>query len=571
MKNLELAQIFYQMAEFIEMDEISFRSRAYNKAARVLESMETDIEEVYKEGGLKGLKEISGIGQAIAEKIEEYLKTNKIKAYQQLKKQCPVDLEKLSAVEGLGARKIKVLYKELGIKNLKDLEKAAKAGKIGELEGFGSKSQANILQAIEFVKAGQDRFPLGLALPLSKQIVSQLKELPQVKKISSAGSLRRMKETIGDFDILITSAQPKKVMDFFVKMPGVVKVWAQGPTKSSVRLKAGLDCDLRVVKGESFGAALQYFTGSKDHNIVIRKIAKKKGLKLNEYGVFKGKKRIAGKNEKEVYQAIGLPYIEPELRTNTGEVEAALKSKLPRIIGYQDIKGDTHNHTDWSDGQASIESLAKAAKKMGYQYVVVTDHAGFLKIAHAMDEKRLLKQIIEIDKINKRLSGIRVIKGAEVDIKVDGTLAIKDEVLSKLDFVCGAVHSKFKMTRQDMTQRLVRAITNPHLDVLAHPTGRVLQRREEYPLDFDEILKAAKRTKTALEINANASRLDLRDAYIRQAVEAGVKMVIGTDVHPLLYMPMMELGIAQARRGWAGKKDILNTKSLTNFLKCFKK
>jgi len=569
MKNLELAQIFYQMAEFIEMDEISFRSRAYNKAARVLESMETDIEAIYDKGGVKELKKISGIGQAIAQKIEEYLKTGKIKTYQRLKKQCPVDLEKLTAVEGLGARKIKVLYKELGIKNLKDLEKAGKAGKIGKLEGFGEKSEQNILQAIEFVKAGQDRFSLGRALPIARQIIVKLEQLPQVGKISQAGSIRRMKETIGDLDVLATSSKPKKVMDFFVKEFGSAKVWAQGQTKSSVRLRSGLDCDLRIVKKQSFGAALQYFTGSKDHNIVIRRLAKKKGLKLNEYGVFKGKKSIAGKNEKEVYKAIGLPYIEPELRTNTGEIEAALKNKLPKLIGYDDIKGDAHTHSDWSDGQASIEVVAKAAKSLGYQYVVITDHAGFLKIAHALDEKQLLKQMAEIDKINKKISGIKIVKGAEVDIRVDGTLAIKDEVLAKLDFVYGAVHSKFKMNRKDMTERLIKAMENPHLDAITHPTGRVIQKREEAQLDFNQIFRAAKKTKTALEINANASRLDLRDVYIRQAIEAGVKMVIGADVHALRHFNEMELGIAQARRGWAGKKDILNTKPLTSFLKYF--
>ncbi len=571
MKNLELAQIFYQMAEFIEMNEVSFQSRAYNKAARVLDSLDMDIEEIYQKEGIKGLKKIEGIGESIAKKIEEYIKTNKIKAYQRFKKQCPVDLEKLIAVEGLGARKIKVLYKELGIKNLKDLERAAKKGKIAELEGFGQKSEQNILQAIEFVKSGQSRFLLGRALPIVRQIISRLEELPEVKKINPAGSIRRMKETIGDVDILVVSSKPAMVMDFFVKMPGVVKVWAQGSTKSSVRLKNGLDCDLRIVKKQSFGAALQYFTGSKDHNILVRRLAKKKGLKLNEYGVFKGKRQVAGKNEKEVYQAIGLPYIEPELRTNTGEIEAALKNGLPKLINYNDIKGDIHCHSDWSDGRETIEQVAKAAKRFGYQYIAITDHAGFLKISHALDEKQLLKQMAEIDRINKRLSGIKIIKGTEVDIKADGSLAIKDEVLAKLDFVIGAVHSNFKMSKRALTQRLVRVMENPNIDAIAHPTGRVLQRREEYQLDFEQIFRTAKKTKTVLEINANASRLDLKDVYIRQAGEAGVKMVIGTDVHPLNYMSMMELGVAQARRGWAVKKDILNTGSLTKFLKYFKK
>ena len=570
MKNLEIAKIFYLMAEFIEMDKASFISIAYNRASRILESLENDIEEIYKKGGVEELKKISGIGKGIAEKIEEYIKTGKIKRYQDLKKKCPVDLENLTAVEGLGSKKIKVLYKELNIRNLKDLEKAAKAGKIEELDNFGKKSEQNILQAIKFVKAGDNKFLLGKAIPIVKEIINNLKKLPEVSNISSAGSVRRMKEVIGDVDILVVSSKPKKVIDFFVKMPRVVKIWAQGSTKSSVRLRNGLDCDLRIVKKESFGSALQYFTGSKEHNISTRLIAKKKGLKLNEYGVYKNDKRIAGKNEKEVYQAIGLKYIEPELRSNTGEIEASLNDKLPKLIRYNDIKGDTHCHSNWSDGSDSIEQIVKAAKKIGYEYIAITDHAGFLKIANALDEKRLLKQIFEIDRINKKLSGIKIIKGAEVDIKVDGSMAIKDEVLAKLDFVYGAIHSSFKMNKNDMTNRLIRAIENPNIDAIAHPTGRIIQKREEYKIDFDKIFKVAKKTKTALEINAHYNRLDLKDSYIRQAKENGVKIVIGTDAHSLDNLSMMKFGVAQARRGWAEKKDILNTRSYKEFIQYFK-
>jgi len=570
MKNLEIARIFYHIAEFIEMDQVSFRSRAYNKAARVLDSLEKDVQDIYQQGGTKALKEIPGIGEAIADKIEEFLKTGKIKTYQRLKKQCPVDLETLTMVEGLGARKIKILYKKLGIRNLKDLEKAAKAGKILELEGFGEKSEKNILQAIQFVKVGQDRFLIGLILPFVRQIINQLKELSRVDKISMAGSARRMKETVGDIDILATSNQPDKVIDFFVKMSGIAKVWAKGPTKSSVRFSTGFDCDLRVVKKESFGAALQYFTGSKDHNILIRKIAKKKGLKLNEYGLFKGKKKIAGKNEKEVYQAIGLSYIEPELRNNTGEIEAALINKLPRLINYNDIKGEIHCHSDWSDGSRTIKELALAAKKIGYQYLVITDHTKGLVIANGLDETRLLRQMKEIDQINKSLKGIKILKGCEANIKVDGTIDIKDEVLVKLDIVLAGVHFRLKMDKKDMTERIIKAIENPHVDIIVHPTGRLIDKRPGYQLDFEQVFEAAKKNKTALEINANTNRLDLRDFDIRQAKEADVKMVIGSDIHSVNCFQMMELGIAQARRGWAEKKDILNTRSLTSFLKFFK-
>jgi len=582
MKNIELAQIFYQMADLLEMKEEDtfFASRAYNKAARVLESLEKDVGEIYQEGGLGALQKIPGIGQGLASKIEEFIKTGKIKAYQKLKKESPVDLDSLTLVEGLGPRKIKVLYKKLKIRNLKDLEKAAKANKISKLEGFGEKSEKNILQGIVFVKASKGRFLLGLILPVVRQIISYLEKLPQVGKISVAGSIRRMKETIGDVDILVTSSKPEKVMDFFVKMPArhradsgagheVVKVWAKGPTKSSVRLKGGFDCDLRVIKKQSFGSALQYFTGNKDHNILTRRLARQKGLKLNEYGLFRGKKRMAGRTEKKVYQAIGLPYIEPELRTNTGEIEAALAGQLPKIIGYDTLKGDCHCHTDWSDGLETIEQMAKAAKKMSYQYLVITDHAGFLKIAHGLDEKRLLEQMAEIDKVNQRISRIKILKGCEVDIKDNGSLAIKDEILAKLDLVVAAVHSGFKMNKKDMTKRLLRAINNPHVDIIAHPTGRVIHKREGYSLDFGQIFKAAKETKTALEINAYFNRLDLKDTDVRQATEAGVKLVIGTDAHSANHLPMIELGIAQARRGWAEKKDILNTKPLKEFLKSF--
>jgi DNA polymerase (family 10) len=562
MKNLELAQIFYQMAEFIEMDEVSFRSHAYNKAARTLESLEVDIEEIYQKGGIKELKKTPGIGEKIAKKIEEYIKTGKIKTYQRLKKQCPVDLESLTAIEGLGSRKIKVLYKKLKIKNLKDLKKAAKAGKIRKLAGFGEKSEKNILQAIAFAKASKGRFSLGVILPAVRRIIGQLEEVPQVGKISTAGSVRRMKETIGDIDILITSSKPMRVMDFFVQMSEIVKVWAKGSTKSSVRFKGGFDCDLRVIKKESFGAALQYFTGSKDHNILTRRIARQKGLKLNEYGVFRGRKKIAGQTEKGVYQAIGLSYIEPELRTNTGEIEAALVGKLPKIVGYNDIKGDLHCHTDWSDGSQTIKEMAGAAQKMGYQYLAITDHTGTLRIAGGLDERRLLAQMREIDKINKKFRNFKILKGCEVNIKADGSLDIQEEILAKLDVVVAAVHSGFKMNKEAMTKRLIRAIENPNVDIIAHPTGRVIFKRKGYQFDFDGVLQAAKKTKTALEINAYPGRLDLRDADVRKAVEAGVKLVVSTDAHNMDQLRFAELGIATARRGWAEKKDILNTRSV---------
>ncbi|MFH0907001.1 MAG: PHP domain-containing protein [bacterium] len=598
MKNLELSQIFYQIADFIEMKDEKdfFRSRAYAKAARVLEYLEKDVEEIYNQGGLKALEEIQGIGEAIATKIEEFIKTGNIKTYNRLKKECPVDLESLTLIKGLGSKKIKVLYRKLKIRSINDLEKAAKAGKISKLDGFGEKSQNNILQAIKLVKVGHGRFLIGHILPIARQITKELEKLPEVGKISIAGSIRRMKETSGDIDILITSLKPKPVMDFFIQMPDVVKVWTHGETKSSVRLKGGFDCDLRVIKNRSFGAALQYFTGSKDHNILIRRIAMKKGLKLNEYGVFsqpradhplagvkvatsasgvrhvsglKSKKIIAGKTEKDVYNAIGLSYIEPELRTNTGELEAALDNNLPKIIGYNDIKGDCHCHTDWSEGTQTIEQMALSAKKMGYKYIVVTDHTNDLKIANGLDEQSLLRQMQEIDRINQGLKGFKILKGCEVNIRLDGTIDIKDEILSKLDIVLAGVHLRHKMPKQEMTQRIIRAMENPNVDIISHLTGRRIFNREPYELEMDEIFRISKRTKTALEINSQPERLDLKDTDIRKAVKAGVKMVISSDAHSKNDLGFMELGIAQARRGWAEKSDILNTKSLERFLKSF--
>jgi len=387
------------------------------------------------------------------------------------------------------------------------------------------------------------------------------------------GSIRRRKETVGDGDILATVSSEKagqKVSDFFVNMPEVIHVYSHGKTKSSVKLKNGMDFDLRIVSEESFGAALQYFTGNKAHNIELRKIAINKGLKLNEYGVFKGKKQIAGKTEEEVYKVLGLKWIEPELRTNTGEIEAAQKNKLPKIIGYDDLRGDLQIQTTWSDGSNSIEDYVKEARKMGLEYIVITDHTKSLAMAHGLDEKRLAKQGKEIDKINKKLKNFKVLKGSEVDILKDGKLDIRDEALKKLDVVAIAVHSGFKMSKKQMTERIIRAMKNPHVHILFHPTGRVIQRRPAYEIDINRIIKAAKQTRTVLEINAYPDRLDLKDEYIRMAIEAGVKLSIDSDAHSITHMHYLEFGIAQARRGWATKKDIINTRSLEQFLKLLK-
>jgi DNA polymerase (family 10) len=574
MKNQELAKIFYEIADFLEMEGVAFKPYAYQKAAITLETLEEDVEEIYKKGGLKALEKIPGVGKSIAEKIEEYLKTGKIKYYEEFKKKLPINLEEIINVEGMGPKKAKVLYQKLGIRNLKDLEKAAKTHKIAPLFGFGEKTEKNILEGIEFLKRSKGRFLLGDILPVVKEVYQKLKSLKEVEEISPAGSVRRMKETIGDVDFLIISKNPEKVMDFFVQLPGVVKIWGKGTTKSSVRMKEGFDMDIRVVAKKSYGSALQYFTGSKDHNIATRRIAIAKGLKLSEYGLFSGKRMIAGWSEIGVYRTLGLPWIEPELRENQGEIETALKGKLPKIIGYKDIKGDLHCHSNWDGGANSIEEMVKAAMEMGYQYLGISDHTKFLRIEHGLDEKKLANQRKEIDKLNSKFeirnSKFRILQGCEANILNDGSIDIKDDTLKKLDYAIAGIHSNFKMEKDKMTERIIRAMKNPNIDIISHPTGRILKRRDEYQCDFDKILRAAKEYNVILEINSYPERLDLNDQNIRRAKEGGVKMAINTDSHHRDQLRFIEFGIAQARRGWAEKKDIINTQPLEKLLKFFK-
>jgi len=406
-------------------------------------------------------------------------------------------------------------------------------------------------------------------LPIAREVQSKLGELKEVEQVNFSGSLRRMKETIGDVDFLVISKNPVKVMDFFVSLPGVVKIWAKGNTKASVRMAAGFDMDIRVVPHKSFGSALQYFTGSKEHNIATRRIAISRGLKLNEYGLFRGKKLVAGQTEEGVYKALGMKWMEPELRENQGEIEAALENKLPKIIGYQNIQGNLHCHSDWSDGKQTIKEMAVAAKALGHEYLGISDHAK-LPIANGLNEKRFIRQMGEIDKLNKKITGIKLLKGAEVNILENGSLDIKDEVLKKFDYVIAGVHSRFKMGKEQMTERIVKAMENPYVNIIAHLTGRKIGERDESQIDLDKILRAAKEYNVILEINAQPIRLDLKDVNIRKAKEAGVKMIINTDAHNKNHLKFMEFGIAQARRGWAEKKDIINCYHLKQLLKFLK-
>jgi len=571
MINQEIANIFYEIAHFLEMEGIQFKPYAYQKAAITLETLEEDIGEIYQKGGRKALEEIPSIGKNMAEKIEEYLKTGRIQYYEQFKKRLPLNLEEMTSVEGVGPRKAKVLYQKLGVRDLKDLEKAAKNHKIASLFGFGEKTEKNILEGIKFLKRSKGRFLLGEILPKAKEVSEKLKSLKEVEEISSAGSVRRMKETIGDCDFLVISKAPVKVMDFFVSLPGVIKIWGKGTTKASVRLKEGFDMDIRVVPKKSYGSALQYFTGSKEHNIATRRIAIDQGLKLNEYGLFRGKKMIAGWSEAGVYKALGLVWMAPELRENQGEIEAALENKLPKLIGYHDIQGDLHCHSDWDGGENSIEEMAEASQELDYQYLGISDHTKFLRIEHGLNERQLSQQRKEIDKLNTRYkiqnTRFKILQGAETNVLNDGSIDIKDEALKKLDYAIAGVHSNFKMEKARMTERIIRAMENPYIKILSHPTGRILKRRDEYQCDFDKILRAAKQFGVVLEINSFPTRLDLNDQNIRRAKEAGVKMVINTDSHHKSQLRFIELGIAQARRGWAEEKDIINTQPLDKLLK----
>ena len=571
MLNQEIAAIFRKMALFFQMQDDGFRARAYENGAEILENLTVNVKDVYAKKGLKGLEDLHGIGRGMAEKIEEYIKTGKIKEYRDLKKKMPVDIDELASVEGLGPMSIKTLYKKLKIKNLKDLEKAAKAGKIQKLKGFGKKTEENILEGIEFVKKNSGRMLLGYIWPRVEKLVEEFESMKEVENISPAGSLRRKRETVGDIDILVATENPQKIMEKFTSMPDVIKVWGKGLTKASVRVKGNFDIDLRVVPKESWGAALQYFTGSKAHNIKVRQIAIDKGFKLNEYGVFRGKKSVASKTEEEVYGAIGLRYLEPELREDTGEIELLQEKKqLPKIIPYGSLKGDLQVQTNWTDGVHSIEEMAKEAKRLGLEYIAITDHTKSLAMTGGSDEKKLLRQMKEIDKLNKSIRDITVLKGAEVNILRDGSLDIENEVLAKLDVVGVSVHSLFKMSKQDMTERIVRAINNPHVDVFFHPTGRLIQKRAAYDVDMERVIKEAVKTGTVLEINAFPDRSDLKDEHIRMGVEAGAKFVIDSDAHSKDHLKYLDFGIAQARRGWAEANDVINTLSLNKFLKKLK-
>ncbi len=558
MKNQLVAQILNEVADMLDMQGVEFKPRAYRRAARTIESLAQPIEQIYAGGKLEDLP---GVGEAIAKKIGEIIETGSLKYRDELKAKTPIDLEGILAVEGIGPKTAGLLFKRLGIRSLDDLERAAKEHKIREIKRLGPKTEENILSSIDLAKGKKGRTLLGEALPVAEEICQHLRavEKAETNQVEAAGSLRRMKETIGDIDILATSLHPVRLAETFTTMTGVRKILEKGETKSSIVLESNLQVDLRVVDEESFGSALMYFTGSKDHNIALRKLAISKGLKLSEYGLFKGNERVASHTEKEVYKKLGLDYIPPELREDHGEVDAAINHELPDLLPYGAIQGDLQMHTKWSDGKQSIEDMAKAAKTLGYSYIAITDHYSTMPIVNGLNEQRLREQMKEIDHVNEKLEGIRVLKGAEVDIAPDGALKGETPALKELDLVVASIHGTFKQTKKEMTQRLITTMESGLVNIIGHPTSRKINEKHPCELDLDQIFVTSKRTGTYLEINSSPRRLDLDDANANLALKAGCKLAINTDAHDKDEMRNIRFGIGVARRGWLKRADVINT------------
>jgi len=561
-RNADIAAIFEEIADLLEIEEANpFRVLAYRNAARQLQALGRNAADLVRAGD--DLTQLPGIGKDLAAKIKEIVETGRCLSLEKLKSQSPPGLIDILAIPGLGPKRVHALYHELDIHTIKQLYRAAHDGRLSTLPGFGDKTQAKILAAIESHVAKNQRMKLAAAAEYTRDLVSYLKTHPSVEQIEVAGSFRRCKETVGDLDILIGAEQDSGIMDHFVAYDEVNEVVSKGTTRSTVILRNHLQVDVRLVKPYQFGAALHYFTGSKAHNIAIRQRGQKRGLKINEYGVFKGKKRIAGDTESSVFKAVGLPWIAPELRENRGEIEAAANHILPRLIEFKDLKGDLHAHTKATDGHNTLEEMADAARRMGFQYLAITEHSKRLTVAHGLDQKRLLQQVESIDVLNSRIKGITLLKGIEVDILEDGRLDLPDIVLSRLDLVIGAVHSKFHLSREQQTKRILKAMDNRYFSMLAHPTGRLLEKREAYDVDMPKLIRHAQQRGIFLELNAHPERLDLADVYCQMAKDEGVLISINSDAHSITDFTNLRYGIGQGRRGWLTTKDVLNTRSLS--------
>ena len=567
--NSEIARMLNETADILEIQGANpFRVRAYRNTSRVIDNLTEKLSDIVKKNPDE-LNSIRSIGKGMHDKIIEYCQTGKVKEFEELKSTLPSGLLDMLKIQSFGPKRVRLVYEKLGIDNVDKLEKAAAEGKIRALPGMGEKSEAKILKSIRDFRTLQTNRKLWAdAEQILDDFLEYLKKVDGIDKLEAAGSFRRRRETVGDLDILITCSDDKeKIIQHFVDYPETLEILAQGDTKASVVLREKIQVDLRVVKPESFGAALQYFTGSKEHNVALRALAKEKEMKLSEYGVFQNEKTIAGKTEKDVYNILGLDFIPPELRENRGEIQKAQKHNLPKLVALKNIKGDLHCHSTYSDGAASISQMAAAAKNLGYEFFAVTDHSKAVTVANGLNENRLLEQLDEIDKIRLKNPGIYILKGIEVDILADGSLDFSDDILSKLDFVVAAVHSRFSMNSAEMTKRIISAIENPNVNCLAHPTGRLIGERVAYEIDMAKIISAAKENNVALEINSSPHRLDMNENFAFQAREAGALICVNTDSHSADGLLAMRYGINVARRAWCEEDNILNAWSLEKLKK----
>jgi len=564
--NARVAGVLYEIGEILTIKGDRFRSRAFNVAAQRVTALTENIDEIRSRGELQ---EIPGVGKSIACIIEEVLDTGGSRQLEELRESLPRGVRELMELEGVGPKTAMRLQRELGIVSIDDLEAAAKAQRLRGLKGLGEKSEENLLRAIEEHRMMQGRFLLGAVLPVIDDLVSYMSESEASLEVEVAGSARRRRDTVGDIDLLVASNEAEDVVRRFVSMPPVIRVLSEGVTKSTVVLEKNLQVDLRVIPPEGYGAALQYFTGSKEHNVKLRTIAVKKGYKLNEYGLFdrETEEKVAGEDEEGIYRTLGIDWMEPELRENRGEIEAAMEGRLPDLVRLDEIKGDLHIHTTWSDGTATIEDMARAAMDRGLEYIAICDHSKSLAIARGLDEGRLREQMAEIDGLNEGLEGFTVLKGFECDIKADGSLDLPDPVLRDLDFLVASVHSGFRSDEREMTERVIRAVHNDHVSAIGHPTGRLIQKRQPYAIDIVEVFEAAASQGVMMEINAFPDRLDLDDVNCRTAMKRGVMMSIGTDAHALNQLAFLPMGVSVARRGWLEAKDVVNTLSLKELLR----
>lgn len=566
MDNADVARVLYEIGDYLELQGVPFKPQAYRRAAASIERLEVSIAEYHKTGRLR---EIPGVGEAIAEKIGELIDTGKLGYLEKLRAEIPQELLGLLEVPEIGPKTAMLLFKELGIRSVAELKQAIFDHKLQGLKGFGPKTEEKLLQGIRILESRAGRSLLGDAFEAADRVVAHLRDGNPNAKLSIAGSLRRMKETVGDIDILAASENPEKIMESFVSYPGVQEVLERGETKSSIRLKSGIQVDVRVVPNASFGAALQYFTGSKEHNVELRKLAISKGMKISEYGLFERdtNKQLGGDDEEGIYRILGMQYPPPEIREARGEIEAALKNALPRLIGYDELRGDLHCHTEWSDASGTIEELRRKAMEMKYEYVSVSDHSRSLRIARGLSEERLLQQVTEIEKIREKSEGPWIFASSEVDILENGKLDYPKKILERLDYAVISIHSKFKMDEREMTERIATAMTNDKARILAHPTGRIIGQREPYSFDFERIIDAAKQNGIAMEINSFPERLDLNDLNVKRVIDQGIKIAINSDAHNPDQLEYARFGIATARRGWAERSDVINTMPLEKLKK----